>query len=71
MTTIELTTEARKAIEYLARLPAGNTTLDRGDLRSLLGYTGGQALARGHLYDIRSRSLGAGVYRVSLSRWQP
>lgn len=60
------TSEARQAANFLASLPSGHTTLKSSDLRSLLLETGGQLLARGYLYDIQSRSLGAGVYRVSL-----
>ena len=46
-----------------------HTTMDRKDLRELLLATGGQALSCGRLYDIKSKHLGAGVYRVTLERW--
>lgn len=60
------TPEATKAANFLASLPSGTTTLDRTDLRSLMMETGSMLMARGRLYDIVSKSLGAGVYLVSL-----
>ena len=58
----------RAPLRFLASMPAGNATLTARDLRSLLLNTGGIMMARGYLYDIRSQSLGAGVYRVTLRR---
>jgi hypothetical protein len=60
------TLEARRVANFLASLPSGNATLGRADLRSLLSETGGMIMARGYLYDILSKHLGAGVYRVTL-----
>ena len=65
---LEWTGEATSAARFLASMPAGNATLTARDLRSLLLNTGGIMMARGYLYDIRSQSLGAGVYRVTLRR---
>jgi hypothetical protein len=61
---------ARQAANFLASMPAGHTTLERDDLRSLLSESGGQLMARGVLYDIISKHLGAGVYRVSMKEWR-
>lgn len=43
-----------------------HTTMTRAELRATLLATGGQLLARGHLWEIVAKHLGAGVYRVSL-----
>ena len=43
-----------------------NMSMNRKDLRELLLETGGSIIACGRLYDIKNRSLGAGVYRVTL-----
>ena len=63
---LEWTEEATSTARFLASMPGGNATLTARDLRSLLLNTGGIMMARGYLYDIRSQSLGAGVYRVTL-----
>lgn len=51
--------------------PNGHTTLARGPLKELLLATDGQMQARGELYTIKPKSLGAGVYDVRLERWRP
>lgn len=60
------TPEATRAANFLAGLPTGNTTLSRKDLHSLLLESGGNLMARGYLYDIKNKHLGAGVYKVYL-----
>ena len=45
---------------------AANTTMDRKDLKELLLSTDGWILSCGRMYNIKSKSLGAGVYRVTL-----
>jgi len=45
-----------------------STTMDRKDLKELLLATDGWVLACGSIYDIATKSLGAGVYRVTLKR---
>lgn len=68
-----MTKEAAKAASWLAGNAAGigSTTLDRADLKSLLLETGGTLICRGHLCDIRSKHLGAGVYKVTLfDKWK-
>jgi len=47
-----------------------HTTMDRKDLKELLLATGGQTLACGKLYDIKTKHLGAGVYKVYLKRYK-
>ena len=45
-----------------------NMTMDRKDLREVLLETGGSVIARGVLYDIIAKNIGAGVYKVTLKR---
>jgi len=42
--------------------------MDRKNLKELLLSTSGWIIACGETYDIKSESLGAGVYRVFLKR---
>ena len=67
----EMTGEARHAANFLASMPSGNTTLLTADYRSLQMETGSQLMARGELYNIVGKSLGAGVFFVSLKLWSP
>jgi hypothetical protein len=63
---VEWTDDARQAANFLCSMPDyGHTTLQTKDLRALLYQTGGQLLARGRLYNIVTRSLGAGIHHVS------
>ena len=48
----------------------GHGTLTTEDVRSLMLATGGQTFTHGSLYEIKSKHLGAGIYRVSLSPWK-
>ncbi len=64
------TPEATKAANFLASLPCGNTTLGKKDTQSLLSESGGQLMARGSLYDIKAKHLGAGIYKISLDPWR-
>lgn len=43
-----------------------NTTMDKKNLKELLLHSEGWIMACGHLWDIKSKHLGAGVYRVTL-----
>lgn len=45
------------------------TTMTIAKLRALLLYNGGYIFACGDLWDIKSKSLGAGVYQVWLKKW--
>lgn len=65
------TPEAKRVADFLASSVTGHTTLLTKDLRSLLLESGGQLLARGRLYNIKTRSLGAGVHRVELTLANP
>lgn len=58
--------DVSRALGFLASMPQGNTTVNKSELRQMLETTGGIMLARGSLYRLKSRYLGAGVYEVSL-----
>jgi hypothetical protein len=58
--------KAQEAANFLASMPRGHTTLSRVEAQKLMIDTGGQILCQGHLYEIKLKSLGAGVYRASL-----
>lgn len=59
-------------INHLASMPKiAHATVTTKELREIMLRTGGQMLAQGDLWDIQKKSLGAGVYRISLKRWQP
>ena len=45
-----------------------SSTLTRKQLRETLLDTDGYVMACGRLWDIKSKHLGAGVYRISLAR---
>lgn len=45
-----------------------NMTVDNKDLKELLLATGGYIIARGALWDIKTKNMGAGVYRVTVER---
>ena len=54
---------------FLASMPGlGHTTMTKAELKKLLLDTGGQIMAQGSLWEITSKHLGAGVYRVSTKR---
>ena len=58
--------EANHAINFLASMPSGYTTVTKNILRELLLETNGTILAHGRLYSITSKHLGAGVYEIRL-----
>lgn len=62
-----MTKEQSRQLNFLAGCPVGTTTMTESDLKTVLMETGGNMLACGRLYDIVGKSIGAGVYKVSLS----
>ena len=69
MNQTTLSEEATRALNFLALTPDfGNITVERVDLRAIMLLTGGTMMARGYLYDIVSKHLGAGVYKLTLKR---
>jgi hypothetical protein len=65
------TAEARRVANFLCSLPSGNATLTRDDAHSLLLESGGALMARGRLYNIVAKDIGAGVYKVHLTLANP
>lgn len=62
--------EADRLLGFLAGMPGGNCTASsRAVVREVMLQTGGRMMAAGHLYDLRSRPLGGGVYRLTLERF--
>lgn len=68
---IAVSKEAIRVLNFLAGMPGGHSTLTRKDVHDLLLETGGNMLARGRLYDIVARDIGAGVYKISLTLANP
>ena len=58
--------EADRIVQFLASNPYGNSTAVTKVVRRILIDTGSYLLARGRRYEIKAKSLGAGVYRVTL-----
>jgi hypothetical protein len=63
-----MTPEQGRVLNYLASSPFGHATVTREDAHVILLETGGNVLACGCLYDIVAKPLGAGVYKLSLTR---
>lgn len=58
---------AREATDFICGAPGQNhTTVTTRVFRSMLLQSDGQVMWKGKLYDIKGKSLGAGVYRVKL-----
>jgi len=47
------------------------TTMTKRQVQETLLYTEGRVMACGEMWDVVSRHLGAGMYRVSLRKWEP
>lgn len=62
--------EGERLLNFLAGLPSGNCVATSSSVvREMMLQTGGQMMARGDLWDIKSKSIGGGVYQMTLSRW--
>ncbi len=72
MNQITTSPNAIQALNHLASMPDfGSTTVEKADLKAIMLQTGGTMMARGLLYDIVSKHLGAGVYKLSLKLSNP
>lgn len=61
--------EAHRILGNLARMPgAVCTASSHGVVRQIMLQTGGRLLACGYDHDVKARSLGGGVYRVTLEK---
>lgn len=68
--TAEKTKEVPLKAAELIRMPGStHITMRRKQLAAFLEATGGQIMANGSLWDVTSKHLGAGVYRVSTKLW--
>lgn len=56
---------------FLWSMVGANITASKDELRKFLEQTGGSVLCRGHLLDVKSKHLGAGVYKVWLGKHGP
>lgn len=69
--TREAQQESDRLLNFLAGMPGGNCTASSSKVvREMMLQTGGRMMARGDLWDLRSESLGGGVYRMTLRRWE-
>jgi len=65
----EIDAETSRVWNYLATMPAyGHSTLRTKQLKALLSKSNGSTMACGYMWDIRSKHLGVGVYKVWLER---
>jgi hypothetical protein len=61
--------EARSLTDHMSSMPGlGHGTCTKSVLRKILLDTGGGMMLAGYFYDITSKHLGAGVYRVTTVR---
>lgn len=59
--------ETHSILNHLASMPRyGNATATHAQVREIMLQTGGWMMACGSLYDIKSKHLGGGIYRLSL-----
>ena len=56
---------------YTIRPDLCSTTLTKEQLRETLLATDGQIIAHGELFELKTKHLGAGIYKVTLKRWEP
>ena len=65
---MQVSKESIRVMQFLAGTPVGTTTVNETQLHEIMMQTGGNMLACGSLYNIEAKLLGAGVYKLSLSR---
>ncbi len=62
--------DVNRLMNFLASMPGlAHSVVDRRTARDLLSRTDGQLMANGDLWEITSKHIGAGMYRVSTRRW--
>lgn len=62
-----MTNEEQSICNHLASMPDhAHSTLKLVTLQNIMLATGGQIMGRGKLYDIRSKRMCPGVYKISL-----
>lgn len=64
-----MTGEASRILSHLASMPQyGNASATYAQVREIMLQTGGEMMAAGDMYEIKSKALGGGVYRLTLKR---
>lgn len=67
MSETDTRAKADSILNFLASSPRyGHTTAKRSVVASVMLTTGGQLMACGELWNIKAKSLGAGIYKLSL-----
>ena len=62
--TVENAAEAQRVLNFLASMHLANSTVTRAVLQEMLLSTDGQMFKNGELHDIKSKHIGAGIYKV-------
>lgn len=57
--------------DSLETAETARVVMDTKDLKELLLSAGGTTIVRGKLFDLKPKSLGAGVHRVMIKRVKP
>ncbi len=62
-----MTNEEQSICNHLSSMPDhAHSTLKLRELQNIILATGGQLMGRGKLYDIKSKRMCPGVYKISL-----
>lgn len=56
--------------QFYTQPDVAEDVVDRKALRKILLCNNGRIIAQGKLWDIKNKSLGAGVYRIYLEKWK-
>lgn len=63
--------EVQRVLSFLASMPGlGHTTVRTKIARKVLLKTDGQLMSAGRLWEITSKRVGPGVYRLCTKRWE-
>jgi hypothetical protein len=69
MTEEQAKRQADCILNFLAGVPSGNAVADgRAVVRQIMLQTGGTMMACGDYFNVKSKSLGGGVYNITLER---
>lgn len=63
-----INSEVHHILDMWAKSPSMTTAVTSSILRKLMLYTEGRVSSCGYIWDIEKKSLGAGVYRLSLKK---
>lgn len=63
--------EARHVTQHLASMPGlAHAVVTRKVAREIIQSCGGQMMLQGYLYEVTTKSAGAGLLRISTRRWK-